>query len=71
VKVERCTEGHATRLAQAAGNWQPATFRLFVAAWNERAIRLYERFGCREVGRETRRFEFVGEHEFVQMERAA
>ena len=41
------------------------------AAWNERAIRLYERLGFREVARETRRFELVGEHEFVRMERAA
>jgi [ribosomal protein S18]-alanine N-acetyltransferase len=61
----------SAQLAYAAGSWHPATFRLFVAAWNGRAIRLYERFGFREVGRETRRFELVGEHEFVQMERAA
>jgi hypothetical protein len=45
--------------------------RLFVTAWNERAIRLHERFGLREVGRETRRFELVGDQECVQMERAA
>lgn len=59
------------QLAYAAEQWGPATFRLFVAAWNERAIRLYERLGFREVARETRRFELVGEHEFLQMERAA
>ena len=58
-------------LAYARREWQPRTFRLFVAAWNERAIRLYERLGFREVARETRRFELVGEHEFVRMERAA
>jgi [ribosomal protein S18]-alanine N-acetyltransferase len=61
----------SAQLAYAAENWAPATFRLFVAAWNERAIRLYERLGFRVVGCETRRFELVGEHEFVQMERAA
>jgi ribosomal protein S18 acetylase RimI-like enzyme len=42
---------------------------LFVAAWNHRAIRLYERLGFRTAGRETRRFELVGEHEFLRMER--
>jgi len=59
------------QLDYASGEWRPTTFRLFVAAWNERAIRLYERLGFREVARETRRFELVGEHEFVRMERAA
>jgi RimJ/RimL family protein N-acetyltransferase len=59
------------QLEYAAQRWQPLRFRLFVAAWNERAIRLYRRLGFREVARETRRFELVGEHEFVQMERAA
>jgi RimJ/RimL family protein N-acetyltransferase len=61
----------SAQLAYAARTWQPATFRLFVVAWNERAIRLYERLGFREVGRETRRFELVGEHEFIRMERVA
>ena len=59
------------QLEYASSRWQPATFRLFVASWNERAIRLYQRFGFGEVARETRRFELVGEHEFIQMERAA
>jgi RimJ/RimL family protein N-acetyltransferase len=59
------------QLDYARGEWRPATFRLFVAAWNERAIRLYERLGFSKVGRETRHFELVGEHEFVQMERTA
>jgi RimJ/RimL family protein N-acetyltransferase len=59
------------QLDYATGEWRPATFRLFVAAWNERAIRLYERFGFSEVGRETRRFALVGEHAFIQMELAA
>jgi len=59
------------QLEYAAQSWQPKTFRLFVAAWNERAIRLYERLGFHEVRRETRSFELVGDHEFLQMERAA
>ena len=59
------------QLDYALQSWQPETFRLFVAAWNERAIRLYTRLGFHEVGRETRSFELVGKHEFVKMERAA
>jgi RimJ/RimL family protein N-acetyltransferase len=59
------------QLAYAAQRWQPATFRLFVAVWNERAVRLYERLGFREVDRERRRFEVAGEHEFLRMERPA
>ena len=59
------------QLAYAAERWRPATFRLFVAAWNERAIRVYQRLGFCEVARETRSFELVGDHEFIQMERAA
>jgi RimJ/RimL family protein N-acetyltransferase len=59
------------QLDYATSEWSPAIFRLFVAAWNWRAIRLYERLGFSEVGRQTRRFELVGEHEFIQMERTA
>jgi len=59
------------QLEYASQHWNPVTFRLFVASWNERAIRLYERLGFHEVARETRRFELVGDHEFIRMERAA
>ena len=59
------------QLEYASQLWCPAAFRLFVAAWNERAIRLYGRLGFREVDRETRHFELVGDHEFIRMERAA
>jgi [ribosomal protein S18]-alanine N-acetyltransferase len=59
------------QLEYAANEWKPTTFRLFVASWNERAIRLYERLGFREVAREMRHFELVGDHEFIRMERAA
>ena len=58
-------------LDYARAEWQPATFRLFVTVWNERAIRLYERLGFHEVGRESRSFPLHGEHEFVRMERPA
>lgn len=59
------------QLEYASSRWQPTTFRLFVAAWNERAIALYQRLGFREVGRETRQFEIAGDHEFIHMERSA
>jgi [ribosomal protein S18]-alanine N-acetyltransferase len=51
--------------------WSPQTFRLYVTAWNARAIRLYERLGFHEVGRETRSFPDRGENEFLRMERPA
>ena len=59
------------QLDYASQQWQPPLFRLHVAAWNERAIRLYRRLGFEEVARETRRFELVGEHEFIRKERTA
>ena len=58
-------------LDYAREEWSPRRFVLHVAAWNGRAIRLYERLGFREVRRETRSFELVGEHEFLEMECAA
>jgi RimJ/RimL family protein N-acetyltransferase len=59
------------QLDYASREWSPTRFRLFVTAWNERAVRLYDRLGFREVGRETRHFELVGDHEFLRMERPA
>jgi [ribosomal protein S18]-alanine N-acetyltransferase len=58
-------------LDYARERWSPQTFRLYVTAWNVRAIRLYERLGFREVSRETRSFPLHGENEFLQMERPA
>ena len=43
---------------------------LNVAAFNERAIKIYERGGFRETGRHIRRFARWGEVEFVEMEEA-
>jgi ribosomal-protein-alanine N-acetyltransferase len=51
--------------------WARTTFRLFVTVWNARAICLYERLGFREVGRETRSFPLLGDHEFLKMEMPA
>ena len=59
-------------LDYARGEWHPRTFRLFVTAWNARAIALYQRLGFREVGeRHVRSFERFGEHVFLRMERGA
>ena len=59
-------------LDYARREWSPHTFRLYVASWNERAIKLYERLGFREVGeRHMRSFEKFGEHEFMRMEMPA
>jgi RimJ/RimL family protein N-acetyltransferase len=51
-------------LEYARREWQPRTFRLWVAGWNERALRAYRRAGFHEV----RRGE---ESRFVEMERSA
>ena len=49
-------------LEYARREWRPRTFRLWVASWNERALRAYRRAGFHEV----RRGE---ESRFVEMER--
>jgi RimJ/RimL family protein N-acetyltransferase len=59
-------------LDYAREQWAPRRFRLHVAAWNARAIQLYERLGFREVGaRHVRTFVRFGAHEFLTMERPA
>ena len=48
--------------------FRPARLILNVAAFNERAIKVYERAGFRETGRHTRQFDRWGAVEFVEME---
>jgi RimJ/RimL family protein N-acetyltransferase len=55
-------------LAFGRARYRPARIVLAVAAFNERAIRVYERCGFRETGRHVRSFERFGEVEFVDME---
>ena len=50
-------------LEYARAQWEPLRFRLWVARWNERALRAYRRAGFREVRH--------GESRFVEMERSA
>ena len=48
--------------------FQPARMRLYVAAFNTRAIAVYERAGFRETGRHMRTFPRFGDVEFVEMD---
>ena len=50
--------------------YRASCVRLFVAAFNLRAITVYERAGFHETGRHIRSFERFGEVEFVEMEEA-
>jgi ribosomal-protein-alanine N-acetyltransferase len=51
--------------------FRPARIVLNVAAFNERAIKVYARAGFRETGRHVRSFGRWGAVEFVEMEEAA
>lgn len=55
-------------LAFARAQYQPRLFRLYVFAWNARAIRVYERTGFVAVG-ETRIAAPTGERVFIEMTR--
>jgi RimJ/RimL family protein N-acetyltransferase len=50
--------------------YAPSQIRLYVAAFNERAIKVYERAGFRETGRHIRKFIRWGDVEFVEMDEA-
>jgi [ribosomal protein S18]-alanine N-acetyltransferase len=52
-------------LNYATEEWAPRRFRLWVAWWNERALRAYRRAGFREVR------EHDGRRRFIEMERDA
>jgi [ribosomal protein S18]-alanine N-acetyltransferase len=52
-------------LDYARAEWRPKRFRLWVAHWNERALRAYRRAGFREVVRSEE------QSRFVEMERPA
>ncbi|QBD80991.1 GNAT family N-acetyltransferase [Ktedonosporobacter rubrisoli] len=54
----------------ARATFAPRHFRLFVLAWNERAIRVYERAGFQRVRLSLVR-NIHGEHEFLEMCRDA
>jgi RimJ/RimL family protein N-acetyltransferase len=58
-------------LELARDRYEPRVVVLNVAAFNERAIRVYERAGFRESGRHVRAFERFGEVEFVEMQDAS
>ena len=51
--------------------FRPSRLILNVAAFNERAIKVYERAGFRETGRHTRQFDRWGAVKFVEMEEPA
>ena len=48
--------------------YRPRLVQLHVAAFNERAIKVYEQAGFRETGRHVRTFARWGDLEFVEME---
>lgn len=58
-------------LEYARERFAPRLIRLYVAAFNERAIRVYERAGFQETGRHVRTFAKWGEVEFVEMDERA
>lgn len=57
-------------LAYARDHYHPALFRLYVFAWNQRAIRVYQRAGFVAIG-QTSFTAPEGERVFIEMTRAA
>jgi len=59
-----------TGLAFARKEFAPKRFRLYVFAWNERAVRVYERAGFQRIGLRIVQHE-QGDRIFVEMQREA
>jgi ribosomal-protein-alanine N-acetyltransferase len=57
-----------TGLEFGRDRYRPRLVRLYVAAFNERAVKVYERAGFRATGRHTRTFERWGDVPFVTMD---
>jgi ribosomal-protein-alanine N-acetyltransferase len=55
-------------LGFARARYRPSRLILDVAAFNSRAVKVYERAGFRIVGRKTRHFERWGDVDFLDME---
>ena len=66
--AERVAASNLTRFARET--FAPAAFRLDVATFNQRAIRVYERAGF-VPGRRFMRYTRLGQHEFMEMTRVA
>ena len=73
LRPDRTGRGHGldffrVGLEFARERFQPQRIILAVAAFNERAVKVYERAGFRVTGRHVRQFERWGEVEFIDME---
>ena len=69
------SHGHGLRFVNAGldfarREFAPKRFRLYVFAWNERAIRVYERAGFQQIGPHIVQHP-KGDREFVEMQRDA
>jgi RimJ/RimL family protein N-acetyltransferase len=73
LRPELTGKGHGLEFLRAGmefgrKRFRPSRFILDVAAFNRRAIKVYERAGFRITGRHVRRFERWGDVDFIDME---